>query len=107
MAPTDACATACRTTRAAYHVAWVRDDDIRLKRSARMLHERGAEQRVRANARALPVRMPGSGVQRPFVSSGRCRYRTIVRRSRPARNCHFVMRVRLWFLCKRLQDPIA
>lgn len=42
MTPTDACATACRTARAAYQPAWVRDDDIRPKRSARMLHERGA-----------------------------------------------------------------
>jgi len=50
-------------------------------------------------ARARPVRRPGRGVRRPFFSPGGCRYRAIVRRSRPARNCHFVMRGRLWFLC--------
>ncbi|WP_256941225.1 MULTISPECIES: hypothetical protein [Burkholderia] len=40
--PADACATACKAARAVDHAAWVRDDDIRLKRRARMLHERGA-----------------------------------------------------------------
>nr|WP_256979342.1 hypothetical protein [Burkholderia sp. AU33423] len=39
--PADARATACKTARAVYR-AWPVRDDIRLKRSARMLHERGA-----------------------------------------------------------------
>ncbi|WP_244289300.1 hypothetical protein [Burkholderia puraquae] len=41
MMPADACATACKTTRAADCAARVRSD-IRLKQGARMLHERGA-----------------------------------------------------------------
>ena len=54
------------------------------------------------------VRAAGTNArQLPFISPGGCRYRAILRRSRPVRNCHFAMRARLWFLCKRLQDPIA
>ncbi|MET3553452.1 hypothetical protein ABIC50_003376 [Burkholderia sp. 567] len=71
-----------------------------------MLDDRGAGATHARTRRAWPARVR-SGVRRPFVGPGACRYRAILLRSRPVRNCHFSMPARLWFLCKRLQEVIA